>query len=51
MSTTDYIHHYTTINTLALILTVIGLAAWIGSYFIKTKIKPQTPNIPPVPAP
>jgi len=33
----------------SLILLVIGLAAWIGSYFIKVKVKPQAPAAPPAP--
>ncbi len=35
----------------AIILLAFGLAAWIGSYFIKTKLKPEVPVTPPTPAP
>jgi len=37
---------------LAHLLTIIGLAAWIGSCFVRTKVKPQasaTPSLPPQP--
>ena len=33
-----------------IILTLIGLVAWIGSSFIKTKADPQAPTIPSAPA-
>ncbi len=33
----------------AVILLAIGLAAWIGSYFIKTKTGPDVPVTPPAP--
>jgi hypothetical protein len=35
----------------AIILLALGLAAWIGSYFIKTKNEPVVPVTPPTPAP
>ena len=35
----------------AVILLAFGLAAWIGSYFIKTKNEPDAPVTPPAPAP
>jgi len=38
------------IALIALILAVFGLAAWIISYFIKTKTEPEVPVLPPAPA-
>jgi hypothetical protein len=35
----------------AIILLAVGLAAWIGSSFIKTKKEPVVPVTPPTPAP
>ena len=35
----------------AIILLVLGLAAWIGSAFIKIKAEPDVPVTPPTPAP
>ncbi|HEX7540944.1 MAG TPA: hypothetical protein VF352_02340, partial [Anaerolineales bacterium] len=35
----------------ALILLALGLAVWIGSYFIKTKHEPDVPVTQPTPAP
>ena len=35
----------------AIILLAVGLAAWIGSSFIKTKDKPDVPVSQPTPAP
>jgi hypothetical protein len=48
-----YIWHNLTVQIVlrALILTLIGLATWIGSHFIKTKAEPQAPTIPSAPAP
>jgi len=34
----------------AIILLAFGLAAWIGSSFIKTKNEPDVPVTPPTPA-
>jgi len=39
------------IDLQAIILLAFGLAAWIGSCFIKTKHKPDVPVTPPIPAP